>query len=184
MRDYLEKATNWLVTATTAIALTVCSIGVSSIFSMKVNSKSSMLAYEITGCDKFLKTNQEICSVELGPFPDINAHLKFKTEAHKGAFWLGFSLYNHLECKKLVMNKNEDRGNSPNSMFHKYFLKDIDIGVGSLNRPKDAPYALAYLAGEGLFYELNDNFDKKQVCAFLLEAVGPSGKIAQWIKRY
>lgn len=136
---------------------------------------------ELLGCDKFLK-NRIDCLIFLSApeYSNLDKLLRFKSKEHQAAFWLGFSISNYLECPAL---SPAFKGSAtPKDLFKAYFSKDIDIGDGALNRKKDEPYALAFFAGEGLFFELSDNYGPELVCNIINEVMGPKGKIAPLLK--
>lgn len=150
-----------------------------------MNSSSAVAAKnvraELTGCDKFLNNSSECLYSFANPsFANINKQLNFKSANHRGAFWLGFSFSNYLGCPAFVPAFKGSA--APKDLFNEYFSKNIDIGDGALQRGKDEPYALAYFAGEGLFFELGDTFDQKILCDIIYEAMGPRGKVATLLK--
>ncbi len=136
---------------------------------------------EFTGCDKFSKRATE-CSFLLTELNvlSVNKVLNFKTNNHEAAFWLGFSISNYSECPTLWPTFKGSA--APKDLFHQYFSKEINIGDGALGRVDDAPYALAFFAGEGLFYEVLDNYGRHVACEMIIDAIGPKGKIASLLK--
>ena len=139
------------------------------------------VSVELAGCEKFLRSSPNcVVSLQETTYHSLDKLLLFKTKEHKAAFWLGFAIHNYVECPAFTP-AFQSRA-TPEDLFKEYFSKDINIGDGALLRERDAPYALAYFAGEGLFFELNDYFGKSVVCTMIYDAMGPQGKIASLLK--
>lgn len=148
----------------------------------QVNSETSKIQMELTGCGKFLDfpDGGECEATFTRPvFNEINSLLTFKSKYHEAAFWLGFSVPNFLECKNLAVSGNTT---NPSEIFKRDINPGIDIGRGSINREKDAPYSLAYHAGEALFFEVQDAFGTNAACKMILDAARPDGPIANLVK--
>lgn len=169
------------------ITLVISFAAISSLMAFNTILSNKVLAAardntELTGCDKFLKNANKDCSYLFSSpnYSDIAKLLKFKTVEHRAAFWLGFSFSNYLNCSSLAPSFTGSA--APEHIFRKHFLEEVNIGEGALQRKKDEPYALAFFAGEGLYFDLQDSFEERDICEIIHEAVGPRGKIASLLK--
>jgi hypothetical protein len=136
---------------------------------------------EFTGCRSFSNHPSEcLFSFTRPVFSRIDKAIQFKTVNHRAAFWLGFSVLNYSECPSFWPTFKGSA--APKVLFQQYFSKEIDLGDGALQREKDAPFALAFFAGEGLFYEVLDIHGHTTACKIIFDAAGPNGEIASLLK--
>lgn len=149
-----------------------------------VSSSTLAAEVELASCDHFLKTKKEVCLFHFKKmhFGLVREKLNFKTKNHEGAFWLGFSISNLLDCPNYMRASGNKNSGSPEDIFRSYFLGNIDISKGVASVGKDLPFALSYFSGESFYYFTIDNFGQEVACKIMIQTAGPGGQFGNWIR--